>query len=137
MLACSRDHDSEVESMLQKPQDPNMRNCFGTCPIHFAALFGNLKVARLLVEAGANKEATDAYLVHHNTALHCACQCGHLEVVRMLIEAGANKDAKRTDGSAPLHLATTSAHLEVVQVLLEAGANKEAKNVDGKAPMGS
>eukprot|EP00972_Heterocapsa_arctica_P035152 5175096-Heterocapsa_arctica.AAC.1 len=50
---------------------------------------GHLEVARLLCEAGADK---DKARPHGATALYAASESGHLEVVRLLCEAGADKD---------------------------------------------
>ena len=61
-----------------------------------------LGVVRVLLEAGANKDATDE---DSDTVLHLACDECHLEVARLLIEAGANKEATCVDGLTPLHWA--------------------------------
>ena len=49
---------------------------------------GDLEVARLLVEAGAEKNCRDD---HGRTALMLASASGRLEVARMLVEAGAQQ----------------------------------------------
>ena len=55
---CRENNVGEVESLLQKPYDPNWRGgAFNAMPIHIAADTGHLAVVRLLLEAGANKDA--------------------------------------------------------------------------------
>lgn len=114
----------EVERLLQRPHDPNDRGAGRLAPIHYAAGSGNFEVVQLLLEAGADKNATKP---NGETALHAAAEKGHHEVARVLLEAGANKDAAdmRTASTA-LHLAARYGHYQVVQRLLEAQANTDA-----------
>ena len=120
---CQANQASRVERLLQKPQHPSGR------ALLLAADEGHLEVVRLLLEAGADKEA--ATIDGATTALIVAAGSGHLEVVRLLLEAGADKDAATTDGATALLYATHNGHLEVVRLLLEAGADKEAAMIDG------
>ena len=64
-----------------------------------AAQKGHTDCVRLLVEAGAEKQAKDKQ--DGLTALHCAVQMDKPDCVRVLLEAGADKNAKckvRGDG---------------------------------------
>jgi len=54
----------------------------GSTPLDTAAFNGHTDVVRLLLEKGANIEAT--------TPLHTAAYNGHIGVVRLLLEKGAN-----------------------------------------------
>ena len=58
-----------------------------------------MEVVRLLLEAGADK---DAATTHGVTALLYATHNGHLEVVRLLLEAGADTEAATIDGATAL-----------------------------------
>ena len=89
---------------------------------------GNLEIARLLLEAGANKDAHDR---KGNTALTLAAENGHVEVTQLLLEAGANTDAHDRKGNRALTLAAENGHVEVTRLLLEAGAHKDLKASDG------
>ena len=48
---CRENHVSQVERLLQKPQKPNSKALF------VAAHNGHLEVVRLLLDAGADKDA--------------------------------------------------------------------------------
>jgi ankyrin repeat protein len=54
-------------------------------PLMAAAKLGDVKIARMLVEARANIDLGKGQI----TPLMCACHFGHLELVRLLIEKGA------------------------------------------------
>ena len=79
--------------------------------------------ARMLVEAGANLEATrDGY-----TPLSYAAYQGRERTIRFLLSRGARVDGYVEDGitylPTPLMMATMMGHAEVARLLLKAGAN--------------
>eukprot|EP00601_Ochromonadales_sp_CCMP2298_P015945 CAMPEP_0173237836 /NCGR_PEP_ID=MMETSP1142-20121109/12286_1 /TAXON_ID=483371 /ORGANISM="non described non described, Strain CCMP2298" /LENGTH=52 /DNA_ID=CAMNT_0014168599 /DNA_START=71 /DNA_END=226 /DNA_ORIENTATION=- len=51
-----------------------------------ASVKGHLEVIKLLLEKGANTDATDKDGMPGMTALHLASMEGHLEVLRLLLE---------------------------------------------------
>lgn len=100
--------------------------------LHQAAEDGYLAIAKLLVEAGADKEAKSNDGL---TPLSLAVRNGPFEVIKLLIGAGANEEARCNDGLTPLSWAALEGHFETVRVLVEAGANKEAKDNAGQTPL--
>ena len=120
---CREDRVTHVERLLQKPYKPKGK------ALLVAAREGHLEIVRLLLEAGADKDA--ATTTDGATALLLAAFQGHLEVVRLLLEAGADKDSATTDGATALLVADREGHLEIVRLLLEAGADKDAATTDG------
>ena len=101
MISASINNDLiELESLLKKPLNPNVRDEHGTTPLHCAAERGHVESLRLLIEAGAEKDARDQgpdrsrgmMPLHGATPLYIAAQNGHLDVVRHLVEVGAHKD---------------------------------------------
>ncbi|CAK9064067.1 unnamed protein product [Durusdinium trenchii] len=150
--ACEQGRLTEVEQLLQKPLNPNLRhperefegqvhdllngeNEFGDwdTALTAAAEHGHLEVVCLLLEAGADKNAAGEFF--GGTALRAAATRGHLEVVRLLLRAGADKNAATTDGETALMRAAHNGHLEVVRLLLEAGAGKNAANTNGETAL--
>ena len=74
---------------------------YGWTPLHRAAREGRLDACRLLVDEGANVNATN---VDDWSPLHLAAQMGHVDVCRALIRAGANVNATNNDDRTPLDL---------------------------------
>jgi ankyrin repeat protein len=102
-------------------------------PLHLASERGNLKVACMLIERGADVSALDKY---GHTPLHLASKAGKLEVARMLIERGADVSAQDKGGQTPLHLAShVGRRPEVARMLIERGADVSAQNKDGQTPL--
>ena len=120
---------SAVETILQKPQDPDSGD---PTPLFHASTHGHLDAARLLLEANADKDKLNNF---GKTPLFIAAQNGHLEVARLLLEADADKDKARNDGATPLFIAAQNRHLEVARLLLEAKADKDRVTHDGYAPL--
>ena len=97
--------------------------------LHLAALYGQPKVMRLLVEAGAD---IDAYDSQGNTPLLIAAEQRRTDVVMELIKLGADVNRKKKPRfTTPLHAAVLRMDMGSVVALLTAGADVNAV-VDGK-----
>ena len=119
-----------VKNALRNGADINMRERIGPYRTILMIVAGQGKwdLAKVLVESGANVNATD---VHGDTALMEACREGHLNIVELLIEHGANLNAAVNvgvgQGYTPLIYAAESGHVNVVKCLLKHDANINAK----------
>ena len=105
MISASTNNELiELESLLKKPLNPNVRDEHGTAPLHCAAERGHVESLQLLIEAGADKnQATDMGA----TPLFMAALTGHLDVVQHLTEVGAHKDQATNNGAnAIVHRST-------------------------------
>jgi ankyrin repeat protein len=72
----------------------------GDQPIHHAARNGDTQVVRLLIEQGAEVNATNP---RGHTVLYCAGGHGHLDTLQLLLDRGADRDARFThDGKTLL-----------------------------------
>lgn len=96
-------------------------------PIMLAAHHGNLPMASLLLESGADVNDADVD-ADRNTALMYASGSGHQKVVTLLIESGANINAKNNFNQTALMKASEDGHPQVVTTLLEKGADVNAKD---------
>ena len=109
----------------------------GRSLLHLAAEAGSLATIKLLIELGADPNASSAG--HHTPLYSVANSQRHpdgAEIVRVLTAAGARVDA--ADGvmhCTPLHMAARRGNLEVARALLEAGANPEARDTRGDTPL--
>ena len=97
-------------------------------PLQVAAMKGHSEVVKLLLEAGADKEAAPAEQNRGKRALHLAAENGHWQNVQLLLEAGADKDATDHCGMTALHFAAERGHSKVVELLVEANAAVEEKS---------
>ncbi len=91
-------------------------------PLHMACTHGHEATVRVLLDAGAPKEARDCNLW---TPLGCAARNGHYECVRVLLEDkyGVQIDPEHPDGDTPLMLAAMSGSVKTVNLLIEKGAS--------------
>ena len=129
LSACAGGRATKVEHLLHAPQNPDARDARNNYTgIHWAARNGHLAIVRLLLEAGADKDAGKQNGI---TALQLASLYGHLGVVRLLLEAGADKDAAIQVGATAIHAAAENGHLNIVRLLLDARADKDAARQDG------
>lgn len=90
-------------------------------PLNFATRQGNLELTRLLVEAGADIEATDANgitplinaILNHSVAnVSRSGRSDHLKIAQYLIDSGANINAQDWYGQTPLWAAIDIRNLE-------------------------
>jgi hypothetical protein len=71
----------------------------GSTPLLVAAIFGRADAAKLLIEKGANVNASSN---DGATALHGAAFFCHAEIVKLLLDKGAEVNAKNIRGETPL-----------------------------------
>ena len=127
------DDDDDEEEEEEDEDDEEAENAdddrsLQTTALHRAAGSGRLEVVKLLLKAGADKDAAQK---DGMTALNKAACYGHSEVVKVLLEARADKDAANHFGTTALHLAASYGHSEVVKLLLQSGAAKDAADRGG------
>jgi uncharacterized protein len=94
------------------------QNALKVMPLHSAAAGSHLGVARLLVAAGADVNATQP---HGYVPLHAAAQNGNAELTELLIAAGADTGARTDDGQTPADLASAAGHAELAGRLGRSG----------------
>lgn len=113
--------------------EKNMKT-MGT-PLHFAAAFGDIAFARLLLDYGAEINFPDNY---NWSPLHIAAGEGNTEMVNFLLDRGANIEFKGGNSGTETPLLYTfnpevynNEHLEVVKLLLKRGVNVNARSMSG------
>jgi ankyrin repeat protein len=85
-------------------------------PLVMAAEHGHAGVVRLLLERGADINASDD---SDDTALHYAADKGHEEVVPVLLSRGADSSRQSLNGFTALRSASLHGHLSIVRQLLQ------------------
>jgi hypothetical protein len=105
-----------VRKLLEKGENPNIKNKDGWTPLHVAAFWDRVDVVALLLERGADPNAKDK---NGETPLHKAAFVGHVDVVRLLLEHGADPTVENKGGVTPLDVARGLGRREVVSVIEE------------------
>jgi ankyrin repeat protein len=124
--AAMRRDAAAVRQLLKHGADVNAAQGDGMTALHWAAVHGDADMARMLMTAGARKEATTRNGTY--TPLHLAARAGSASAVKALLEGGANANAATTSGGAtPLHLAAAQGSVESVSALLAHGAQVDAR----------
>ncbi|KAI6756914.1 hypothetical protein HG530_011512 [Fusarium avenaceum] len=83
--------------------------------LHYASMGEDPRVAKLLLERGANIEEKDGWGMR---PIHYASFYGRVRTVKLLVEGGADTKAKDYGGRTPLSYAAGRGHKSVVQLLL-------------------
>lgn len=109
-----------VKELLESNQGiPVETNPFGDTPLHEAIRHGQEEIASLLIDAGADVNATGEF---GKTPLHYAAEAeGPASLAELLIENGADVEKPNKGGETPLYMAAGHNH-EVANLLLQHGA---------------
>ena len=107
-----------------------MIGCASSSPLHDAALKGDIRTAKELLDKGANVDEGVSVGIFNRplviTPLMYAAAKGQLEVVKLLVERGANVNAVYSPGGVsrtPLAFAAIQGHKEIVKYLVDKGAS--------------
>lgn len=97
-------------------------------PLHTAAAAGQVEVARMLLDAGAEIESLDR---DESTPLHCAALSRKPEMVRFLLSRGADVNRRDKNGAYSLSFAASAGDSACVRMILDAGADLNFSNSQG------
>lgn len=107
LIEAARYGDEEaVEDFIAVGKDVNAGDNEQRTPLHYAAGYDHLSIAKMLMDEGANLAARDS---KGNTPLHYAAGYGRGELVALLLERGADKAAVNDNGKSAFDLATADA----------------------------
>lgn len=104
----------------------------GETPLHLAAWSNAARVARVLIECGAEIDAT---IANGWTPLHITARYNAADVARLLLDHGACAKAAGADGWTPLHTAVAADSLDTGELLLDHGADVNARANDRLTPL--
>ena len=94
----------------------------------YACKHGHVEVARMLLEAGADK---DLQAEAGKTALMHASLEGRLEIAGLLVETGVDLDLQADNGETALICAAENGCLEIARLLIQAGADIDLQDEYG------
>jgi len=141
---------------LWRRSDLNVRNGDGWTPLHHAAAYGQVAVARVLLDRGAQleprnylgltpldyaacygQESVATLLVEHGAhhTLHSATALDVLWALRRLLAGPAQLDRLDYFGYTPLHWAARHGRCQAAEMLLSHGADPNAFDGNGETPL--
>lgn len=121
--ACESGQVLQCLELLTQGADPNITtsgNHGYTSPLLLAAANGHLECVTLLLQWGADANATDEW---GNTALYKAVGYNHLECMAVLLEHGADPDKGNKWGATPLQHAAIQGYERAAVLLANAGCD--------------
>ena len=103
----------------------------GYTALHFAAAFGQLEIARLLLGRGADPNVVSLNDLR-STPLHIAVSAKHRDLASLLLALGGYPNAVQHGGWTPLHAAAYDGDESIIDILLMRGADPTRSDDDGK-----
>jgi ankyrin repeat protein len=104
---------------------------YGWTPLHYAIDCGEVEIARMLIEAGADVNVQNEW---GKTPLHRAAMRGRVEIVGMLLDARVDVNLQDKGGWTPLHVVASNGRVEIARMLIDAGADKDIRDNVGNLP---
>ncbi|KAJ8005262.1 hypothetical protein DPEC_G00144810 [Dallia pectoralis] len=109
-----------------------VRNYEGLTPLHLAVQGGHKKLARMLLEAGADINAMD--IKSGRSPLIHAVENNSIDMVDFLIESDCNVNGQSYSGNTALHSACGRGQVDTVRLLLKNRADSSMKNYHNDTP---
>ncbi len=123
-----------VKALISEKADVNGTQGDGTSALHFAADHNDLKLAKMLVDAGESPKASTRNGAV--TPLFLAAKNGNAAMIELLIKAGADVNYADSKGTTPLMVAAASGSEAAVRSLIAHGADVNAKDgAHGQTPL--
>ncbi len=123
-------HEADVIAFLRKKGATiDVRDIFGSTPLHFAASRDSLLLVECLV---TNKADVNVKNLKGESPLHLAQKA---DVADFLLKNGAAIDVQDLSGSTPLHVAASKDDLLSVKFLVDNKADVNVQNMKGETPL--
>lgn len=128
--ACKEHSNGMVQLLLERGANVNLGDCgdgLVTSPLAAACDWGNVMIATLLINHGADINAVDP---SSGTALYAACSGGDQAIVRLLLQNGADIEAAGGMGlPTALCRACCYENESIVRLLLDSGAEASKPSI--------
>ena len=114
---------------IEKGVDVNTKCNGNTLLYKIANEYGDLELAKLLIEKGADVNVRDA---QGDTPLH---KSDNTKLAKLLIENGADIKLRNNKGNTALHEAVAKNNIKTAQLLIDKGVNVNVRNNFGQTPL--
>jgi ankyrin repeat protein len=104
----------------------------GWTPLQRAIGYGHKKLAKELIQQGADIELADSY---GWAPLHYTGLDGDADTASLLMDKGANLNRKGFQGETPLHWAVNNNQVQTAMLLIDRGAQLNALDNLGRTPL--
>lgn len=117
--------NAAVEALLASGAEVDGTDFILGTALHVAVSEGNLEIARILIDHGADVEAVSEQ--QGSRALHLAAQFGDATMLALLLDSRADIEARDGYQGTPLLRAAAGGNADVVRLLLDRGAEIHAR----------
>ncbi len=127
-----------VRLLLGHSVDVHAQDKFHNIALHWAAFWGRLEIARVLLDHGANANAENdqgATPLHLVSRGKYRFQENGVGIAQLLLEHGVDVHAQDKDHDTALHSAAFWGRLEIARVLLNHGAIPDVENDQRETPL--
>ncbi len=136
ITAAGRHRLEIIRLLIKAGADVNVKDEYGSTPLHTAALTNSEETINLLIKYGAKVSAKDT---QGKTPLHVAASYSASRAARALLTHGADPMARDKDGNTPLHYITikesTKDAIKTAEILINAGADPNARGEFNRTPL--
>ena len=118
MIAAANNHPEVVRYLISKGADVNIANRMGRTALHYSTNYEFIDIIKMLLEAGANPNATSQDNTTPNTPVKAAILRENTTILKLLLQAGGDKNAEY-DGVSLLNLAEKKKDEELKALLTQ------------------
>jgi ankyrin repeat protein len=131
LWASIKGNEKACLTLLEHKADLNCDSIYGGT-LEFAAMSGNPKVVKLLLDRGVKTSAKRSDQI---TPLMIAADMGNVEIMRMLLQQKPDVNAVNAAGVTALTQASRRGQLVAARLLLDAGADANLADKEGRTPI--
>lgn len=111
--------NEKLQKFFKKTTIIDVPSEYGKTPLHSACIRGSRNAVDLLLDLGANINATD---IEGNSCLHFVVEKNNVHLLKKLLVRGADKTMRNKEGKLPLDLAKERRNNEMIEVLSAKGS---------------
>lgn len=129
--------EDKVQALLKKQEHVktiDLQDSCGRTALHYAAILQKITIAKLLIDAGAQRTIEDQ---DSCTPLNHTILQGNVPLSLLLLNAGVDINQQVATGHTPLNMAVTQNNPELVEAILEHNPDKTLPCKNGLTPYAS